>query len=919
MRTSESTNGLDRAPNAPIGPILTIPPPHKRAHPKQAVSAFCPMPFCGVDTHEELCRRKTTSGLTVCVAADAPRMRHPPPATIANGPDQRQIDADAGSSSPETCFVLRPVRPDGTIAAVALTAGRYVVGSATTCDVQIQAEGVEPKHCLIVAGPHRAAVRAYDPETRLNGIKVDEAPFAAGDILSVGPIEMRLESMDGNFSHTCVIMAMPQSAEESHPEVNHNVPANDGPEVKLRRWRDELLRRENDLIIAAAAANAASRARALVEPVASVGPAARDDNAEQHANLNRRERRLAEITHELAASQTALLARERAVFDRSALVDSWFAAASAAEAKFRDEERAAAEARERLHAARLQFEQRDDDVTRRLAEVERREKSLEARVAEIVAREQAVQEDSQSCHEARVRLAADRDALEQRFSTFAEERSRLRQELAETTSVQESKGRQPEQDAESLRVLEELQQELDDRAAVQRAAEIDLAWQQRELEWAAVEIGWQRSEAEDLAQELASARVAFEQELATSVVGHGNASDSVLSDHLASTDWQARVAEENARLAALSEALVAERAALRAEESRFNAARQEFAQEQERFGESVRLELARRDTLAAATVAASSCEALAIHLPEARGNERECVVDVAAGGTHAAVDESLRELEQTLATLFDSGDASTRTDIIAADSNAGYWTPLENLAPPIRVGGIELDDAANPDSVARYMQELLQRMREDNPLFPSDARTETEEGKTASQHLVEDLPPSPVILQPFELPAPLSPVNKEELRSQTATLRDIANQSARAAIGQHSLRLKKAELVAKGVLTTVAILIGGFLMAVFARFGSSYLWHVLAGSATVLFVTYDFLVSFQKLAEQIKDERSKKESPPEVAAPKAAQMETALPATSELVVRPVADEADEGSQESSESDEPPIEHVAVEATMKSDV
>jgi hypothetical protein len=108
------------------------------------------------------------------------------------------------------------------------------------------------------------------------------------------------------------------------------------------------------------------------------------------------------------------------------------------------------------------------------------------------------------------------------------------------------------------------------------------------------------------------------------------------------------------------------------------------------------------------------------------------------------------------------------------------------------------------------------------------------------------------LYEPFQLPIPRQTLDKDQLRAQTESLRGVANLSARTAIQQHSLRMRKAELVAKGVLTTVAIVIGGFLMAVYARFGSEYLWHVVAGFATVIFVMYDFLVSFQRLSEAAK-------------------------------------------------------------------
>ena len=77
------------------------------------------------------------------------------------------------------------------VPAVVLVPGRYVVGSDTQSDIRLDVAGVQPRHCLIVAGPSRAVVRAYDPRTWLNDAPVSEAPLSAGDRLTIGPIELQ--------------------------------------------------------------------------------------------------------------------------------------------------------------------------------------------------------------------------------------------------------------------------------------------------------------------------------------------------------------------------------------------------------------------------------------------------------------------------------------------------------------------------------------------------------------------------------------------------------------------------------------------------------------------------------------------------------------------------------------------------------
>ncbi|MDQ3331289.1 MAG: hypothetical protein M3552_11650, partial [Planctomycetota bacterium] len=806
--------------------------------------------------------------------------------------------------------VLRPNGTEDRIAAVALAAGRYVVGSAAACDIRIEAPGVEPKHCLIVTGPNRSAVRAYEPETRLNGVRVTEAPLAVGDLVGIGPIEMRLELPQGRLAGSDETPAASQATEQLLCDVQSEFAVSEEPDDRLRRWRDDLLRRENDLAISVAAVISSQKQRGFrkdASPECSEGQ--REDASVRLEQINRLRRRLTEITAELSASQADLLARERTLRERSDHVESWLASAAAAEAKCRSEEQHIAEERERFHAERHEIERRAAELARKTSELDERHEELDRLSAEVAAREQAVLDDTNSCNAARAHLAvdraaisaqqdalrADRDRLAKDRLELAEERELLQAEIADLTRRREEAHAQIELALEEVQAVEELRasqgppsaaesEALAATVATRHAAEVELAWRERELELREIEIGWQRSELADLAaqhspEQAAAARDrdAFEQWRLSALaereieLDEQERSLETLEEKLTAekcafhdrafatlgepgrdlAEWHDRISEENQRLSTLAEALAAERAALRAEEARFNAARREFGEEQERFSESVRLELARRDAAAAVQVAAASTETLAIAVQEPERDDSECVVDVAAGGRVNDVAESLREFEDALATLFDAGDATLNTDIIAADSNTGFWTPLEKVETPIRVGGYELDDADNPDSIARYMQELLQRIREDNPLVPP-AHGDSHGAPSA------DVPPpavpSPVFCEPFELPAARQPIDKDELRAQTESLRGVANISARSAIRQHSLRLKKAELFAKGVLTAIAIVIGGFLLAMYARSGGDYLWHVVAGFATVMFVTYDFLASFQKVAEQSKVE-----------------------------------------------------------------
>lgn len=808
---------------------------------------------------------------------------------IATDSDVRPHDEAVNPSAlpPETLFVLRPVGDAEGMAQVALAAGRHVIGSAAACDIRLDVTGVEAKHCLIVTGPNRAVVRAYEPDTLLNGAAVSEAPLTVGDLLSVGPVELRLEAAAGDVDAVL-------------QDVQDQFGVREELDLRLKRWRDDLLRRENDLAIAAAILRSSKSAQ-------NEATATSHDPDERFAHVNRLRRRVAEMTAEVSAAQAELLAREQALRERSEHLDSWLASAATAEAKCRHDEKRIADEHAHLRAAQQEHARRTAELDARAATLDGRRAKLDALVADIAAREQAIIEDADGCKSARVQLAVDRaaitnqqealraerDRLAKERTELADERELLRLEVADLIKHREEANAQIEIALEELQGMEAMQRsdsEVKATAESQRAAEIELAWRERDFELREMELNWQRSELNEKAAELArleaerardqegfrewQASALDEREL--ELVRREQELDHLLNvlseeqtsrDRVAETvnvaalgdpgrelaDWQSRLAKEQKSISAVTEALAAERAALRADEARFSLARRDFADEQERFAASVRAELARRDVEAAKAVEASSVEALAARTSAPASDEPECVVDASlcVGGESSNpspnVAESLRELESTLATLFHTDDPGLRTDIIAGDSNAHFWTPFEKSQTPIKVGGVELDDASNPASVARYMQELLQRVREDNPLVPPPPVSEGENSADTTLRTA-----SAVLYEPFELPIPRQSLDKLHLRAQTESLRDVANLSARSAIQQHSLRMRKAELFAKGVLTTVAIVIGGFLMAVYARFGSAYVWHLVAGFATVMFVMYDFLVSFQRLSEASK-------------------------------------------------------------------
>jgi len=72
---------------------------------------------------------------------------------------------------------------------ILLTPGRYTIGSDTDSTIVLNSGGVRLRHCLIVVGPKRTVLKAWDTFTWLNEAPVDESVLKPGDRLAIGPVE----------------------------------------------------------------------------------------------------------------------------------------------------------------------------------------------------------------------------------------------------------------------------------------------------------------------------------------------------------------------------------------------------------------------------------------------------------------------------------------------------------------------------------------------------------------------------------------------------------------------------------------------------------------------------------------------------------------------------------------------------------
>ncbi len=96
------------------------------------------------------------------------------------------LDAPAGDLVLRICGTSR----NGQV--VRLRSPKCAIGSGPACTLRLLARGVRPAHCLIVRGPAATVVRRWSADTLLNGRNFTDAPLAAGDRLSLGPLELEV-------------------------------------------------------------------------------------------------------------------------------------------------------------------------------------------------------------------------------------------------------------------------------------------------------------------------------------------------------------------------------------------------------------------------------------------------------------------------------------------------------------------------------------------------------------------------------------------------------------------------------------------------------------------------------------------------------------------------------------------------------
>jgi hypothetical protein len=98
-----------------------------------------------------------------------------------------KIPSDAVEHS--SVLVIESTQSRLRLAPIVLTPGKWTIGSAVGCKPRLEIAGVQPRHCLIMAGDERTLLKAWSARTWLNDEPTKEAVLKPGDRLLIGPVE----------------------------------------------------------------------------------------------------------------------------------------------------------------------------------------------------------------------------------------------------------------------------------------------------------------------------------------------------------------------------------------------------------------------------------------------------------------------------------------------------------------------------------------------------------------------------------------------------------------------------------------------------------------------------------------------------------------------------------------------------------
>ena len=798
-------------------------------------------------------------------------------------------------------LILEPARSLRGVEPLWLAAGRHVIGAGPKCTLRLTMSGVGETHCEIVVDERRAVVKALDPRTWLNHGPVKESQLRPGDRLVLGPIEFAIrrgtpaiaanrsdKAASGDVRSAGVTEEVanlleelaeppvrpaavdaPQAAIEPVPTGESSAAATTGDAIDQeilgtlqtlsaelqereeafmqtnRVAREDLARVQNQTTIERAAlreAEAAARAR--------------------HAELEIRGRQLDARAAELADEVVRVEAKQRTLDEMLASLEQQRSQlgsqSSDMDRNLSQRQCRLAEAEQELQRRRQILDEAEEKLGNRYTcvhdEAESLQREKESLAAAMKAFDDARQARSVSIEESdslRATLAAEREQLRAERESLARtraeidvERGKLECERREIESLrrEQQQQRQVVEAFETGLVARErqiltAQQQLEAERERIQVERIELAAREDELEIHARALERKRQEIESLgASQRAAAEPARDQR------AEQEALRAIEDARRELQQEQEALREEQARLQAGCEVLEAGRDALATERSALDAERsaiegQWSAMQSQRSAEPAGFGI---DT---SLLDGEPTQDLGRGLVERPAFDS---LETPKDTKSAAVRSALADMFGMSRNMLDS-PATVDAEPEEAPRAIEPEPPRASApaAPPSKKPELQLEDAQNPDSVAAYMEQLLARNRKPSS-GPVESYAPRPVERPRQPSVIADLAaaqsdeqPAGETVEPAPAPAPRPrrPHDKDALRANLDTMREVANLSARKALESHARKRVKGMVVAKTLLAVSAFAVAA---AIFGapllgfRVNAIYGWIVVAIGAFVL-------------------------------------------------------------------------------------
>jgi hypothetical protein len=200
--------------------------------------------------------------------------------------------------------------------------------------------------------------------------------------------------------------------------------------------------------------------------------------------------------------------------------------------------------------------------------------------------------------------------------------------------------------------------------------------------------------------------------------------------------------------------------------------------------------------------------------------------------------------------------------------------PAKSQAPVHSPAPSGNSDDEHRDSVAQYMEQLLARTRKGGvvpaePWQPPKRDSKPSVSSTAShaaKAAAAEPTPAPVVEEPAKPLVPLEELgpshrqDRDAVRANLASMREVANLSARTAIAKHTWRKNRSMLAVKLTLS-IASFAFAFIIGVAGVFGTtSYRWHAFGSFLVGCVMTAELVRTILRLRNAKERKRSTAQS-----------------------------------------------------------